>query len=125
MSLERELIQQRTQRIREIEALGFKSYGQRLIPRTTFRRFLADYGSKIVEELDANRVSVKICGRIHTIRRMGKAGFAHLMQNGEKLQIYVKKDAVSGARTTSFGRWSISATSSAPKAICSAPAPAN
>src|SRR5262245_58221173 len=25
---------------------------------------------------------------------MGKAGFAHLMQNGERLQIYVKKDAV-------------------------------
>ena len=30
-----------------------------------------------------------------TIRRMGKAGFAHLMQNGEQLQIYVRKDAVS------------------------------
>jgi lysyl-tRNA synthetase class 2 len=26
---------------------------------------------------------------------MGKAGFAHLQQNGERLQIYVKKDAVS------------------------------
>ena len=30
-----------------------------------------------------------------TVRRMGKAGFAHLMQNGEQLQIYVRKDAVS------------------------------
>ena len=28
------------------------------------------------------------------MRRMGKAGFAHLMQSGEKLQVYVKKDAV-------------------------------
>jgi len=26
---------------------------------------------------------------------MGKAGFAHLMQNGEQLQVYVRKDAVS------------------------------
>src|SRR5690242_10618522 len=25
---------------------------------------------------------------------MGKAGFMHLMQNGERLQVYVKKDAV-------------------------------
>jgi lysyl-tRNA synthetase class 2 len=25
---------------------------------------------------------------------MGKAGFAHLMQNGERLQVYVKKDQV-------------------------------
>ena len=29
-----------------------------------------------------------------TQRRMGKAGFAHLQQEGERLQIYVKKDAV-------------------------------
>ncbi len=29
-----------------------------------------------------------------TVRRMGKAGFAHLMQNGERLQIYVRQDAV-------------------------------
>ena len=94
MSLERELIQQRTQRIREIEALGFKSYGQRYEASHNIPEILADYGSKSSEELDANRVSVKISGRIHTIRRMGKAGFAHLMQNGEKLQVYVKKDAV-------------------------------
>ena len=29
-----------------------------------------------------------------TLRHMGKAGFAHLQQYGERLQIYVKKDAV-------------------------------
>src|SRR5437870_12181087 len=28
------------------------------------------------------------------IRLMGKAGFAHVQQNGQRLQIYVKKDAV-------------------------------
>jgi lysyl-tRNA synthetase class 2 len=94
LSLERELIQQRTQRIREIEALGFKSYGQRYEASHSIPEILATYGSQSSEELDANRVSVKISGRIHTIRRMGKAGFAHLMQNGEKLQMYVKKDAV-------------------------------
>src|ERR1022692_2214918 len=29
-----------------------------------------------------------------TLRHMGKAGFAHVQQSGERLQIYVKKDAV-------------------------------
>ena len=38
---------------------------------------------------------VRIAGRILTIRRMGKAGFMHLMQSGERLQVYVRKDAVS------------------------------
>ena len=37
---------------------------------------------------------VRIAGRVMTLRHMGKAGFAHLQQNGERLQIYVKKDAV-------------------------------
>ena len=63
-------------------------------PHTAFPRSWQHYSSKTAEELDATRVTVKISGRIHTIRRMGKAGFAHLLQNGEKLQIYVKKDAV-------------------------------
>ena len=31
------------------------------------------------------------------IRLMGKAGFAHLQQDGQRLQIYVKKDAVGDA----------------------------
>jgi lysyl-tRNA synthetase, class II len=38
---------------------------------------------------------VRIAGRIQTMRRMGKAGFLHLMQAGEKLQVYIRKDAVS------------------------------
>ncbi len=37
---------------------------------------------------------VRVAGRLMTLRHMGKAGFAHLQQNGERLQIYVKKDAV-------------------------------
>ena len=28
------------------------------------------------------------------MRRMGKAGFFHLMQRGERLQVYVRSDAV-------------------------------
>jgi lysyl-tRNA synthetase class 2 len=39
-------------------------------------------------------VQVRVAGRLMTQRHMGKAGFAHLQQNGERLQIYVKKDAV-------------------------------
>ena len=93
MSLEQELIRQRSQRIREIEALGFRAYGQRFDFSHTIPQILSEYGEKPAEQLEP-RVNVKISGRILTIRRMGKAAFAHLVQNGEKLQIYVKKDAV-------------------------------
>ena len=39
-------------------------------------------------------MNVRVAGRIMAIRLMGKAGFAHLQQDGKRLQIYVKKDAV-------------------------------
>ncbi len=93
MSLEDELYQQRISRIAEIEALGFKPYGQRFDFTHTIPQILADYGAKTAAELEP-RVSVKVAGRISTIRRMGKAGFAHLLQSGERLQIYIRKDAV-------------------------------
>jgi len=92
--LEQELLEQRLQRIREIEALGYRPYGQRFDFTHTIPEIRANYEAKTAEELAA-RVEVRICGRIQTIRRMGKAGFAHLLQNGERLQIYVRKDSVS------------------------------
>ncbi|HUS05748.1 MAG TPA: lysine--tRNA ligase, partial [Bryobacteraceae bacterium] len=93
LSLEHELLKQRLARIREIESLGFNAYGQRFEFTHTIPATLAEYANKTAEEL-ATPISVRICGRVQTIRRMGKAGFAHLVQTGERLQIYVKKDAL-------------------------------
>ncbi|MBN8732596.1 MAG: lysine--tRNA ligase [Acidobacteria bacterium] len=95
MSLEDDLLRQRHDRIREIEALGFRPYGHRFDFSHSLATVLAEYTPVEAAQLDANRVPVKVCGRLRTIRRMGKAGFAHLTQDGAQLQIYVKKDLVS------------------------------
>jgi lysyl-tRNA synthetase class 2 len=50
---------------------------------------------------------VRVAGRIATMRLMGKAGFAHILQNGERLQIYVRKDAVPEKHYTLFERLDI------------------
>ena len=93
MSLEDDLFAQRLRRTGEIEALGFRPYGQRFDASHTIPQILAEYGAKTAEEL-AEKPQVHIAGRIQTVRRMGKAGFMHLMQSGERLQVYVRKDAV-------------------------------
>ena len=93
MSLEDDLLKQRLIRIREIEALGYRPYGHRFEFSHTLPEILAAFGSKTAEEL-VPQVRVCAAGRLMTLRHMGKAGFAHLQQNGERLQIYVKKDAV-------------------------------
>lgn len=94
LSLEDDLLSQRHARIQEIEALGFKAYGQRFEFTHTVPQILAEYSARTGEELEQNRVNVRVAGRVLTVRRMGKAGFAHLQQYGERLQVYVRKDAV-------------------------------
>ena len=94
MSLEDELLRQRWTRIHDIECMGYRAYGRRYDFTHAIPQILADYGSKTAEEL-ASRVDVRIAGRVKTIRSKGKAGFAHLEQDGEQLQIYVRSDAVS------------------------------
>jgi lysyl-tRNA synthetase class 2 len=94
LSLEDDLLRQRLDGVKQIEALGFHPYGRRFEFTHTIPRILTEYSSKTGEELEASRVQLRIAGRVQTIRRMGKAGFAHLGQSGERLQMYVKKDAV-------------------------------
>ncbi len=78
---------------RKLRRWAFKAYGHRFDFTHTIPQILAEYGDKTAEQLEP-RVNVRIAGRIVTVRRMGKAGFAHLLQNGERMQIYVRKDSV-------------------------------
>jgi lysyl-tRNA synthetase, class II len=94
LALEDELLGQRHERAGQIRSLGYQPYGHPFAYTHTIPEILAAYGLKESEEL-ADRIQVRVAGRIQTIRRMGKAGFVNLIQAGEKLQLYVKKDAVS------------------------------
>ena len=93
MAFEDEL-RHRHERLEQIRSLGYAPYGHPFEETHTIPEILAAYGTRSAEEL-AEKVAVRVAGRIQTIRRMGKAGFLHLSGSGAKLQIYVKKDAVS------------------------------
>ncbi|MBV8068469.1 MAG: lysine--tRNA ligase [Acidobacteriaceae bacterium] len=94
MSQEDEILRQRQAQLSRIRDLGFEPYGHAFEFTHTISQILSDYGTRTADELSANPVHVRIAGRIVAIRRMGKAGFLHLQQNGQRLQIYVKKDAI-------------------------------
>jgi lysyl-tRNA synthetase class 2 len=94
LALEDDMLHQRHQRLAQIRSLGFEPYGHAFDFSHTIPQINAAYGARTAEELAAH-VNVKIAGRIQTVRRMGKAGFMHLSQDGERLQVYVRKDAVS------------------------------
>src|SRR4051812_39207328 len=94
MSLENKIYDLRQEKLKEIQALGQQVYPHRFDFTHTITQILAQYSEKSTEELEASRVNVKVAGRLMSIRGQGKAGFAHLQQEGGRLQIYVKLDFV-------------------------------
>ncbi len=94
MSLDENIYQLRRQKLQQIEALGQPAYPHRFSPTHQLPDILANYAASTGEQLEASRIDVTVAGRLVAIRVMGKASFAHLQQAGEKLQIYIKKDAV-------------------------------
>jgi lysyl-tRNA synthetase class 2 len=91
---ERNLFDLRKTKLTEIEKLGQAAYPNQFPFSHTIPAVRAKWGSSQAEELEATRVTVAIAGRIMAIRAQGKAGFATLQQEGERLQIYVRLDAV-------------------------------
>jgi len=94
LALDEKIYELRRDKLRQIEALGQRAYPTKYEFTHTIPAILADYSARSAEELENPRINVRVAGRIMAIRLMGKAGFAHLQQGGQRLQIYVKKDAV-------------------------------
>src|SRR5258708_3943951 len=90
LALDEHIYQLRREKLKQLEALGQESYPRRYDFTRTVAQILAEYSTKNAEELEAARVNVRIAGRILAIRLMGKAGFAQLQQDGQRLQAYIK-----------------------------------
>ena len=94
MSLDQTIYELRQQKLRQIAALGQPAYPTKYAASHTVPEVLGQFSALSAEELDASKPPVSVAGRLMAIRGMGKAAFAHLQQGGQRLQIYVKKDAV-------------------------------
>ena len=91
---ERNLFELRKSKLVEIEKLGQAAYPNQFPASHTIPQIRIKWDASTAEELEAHRTTVAIAGRIMAIRVMGKAGFATLQQGGQRLQIYVRLDAV-------------------------------
>ncbi len=91
---EKDLYQLRREKLVQLEALGQKSYPNSYAATHTLPAIRAEFDAATGESLEQSRPQVSIAGRIMAIRAQGKAGFATLQQQGQRLQIYVRLDAV-------------------------------
>jgi lysyl-tRNA synthetase class 2 len=91
---ERSLFDLRKAKLEEIVKLGQAAYPNQFPASHTIPQVREKWGEAQAEALEAPRVTVAVAGRIMAIRAQGKAGFATLQQGGQRLQIYVRLDAV-------------------------------
>jgi lysyl-tRNA synthetase class 2 len=96
---ERSLYSLRQEKLKQLDGLGQKAYPNTFAPPadhplTAIPKIRVQYDTWLGEQFEATRVPIGVAGRIMAIRQQGKAGFATLQQEGARLQIYVRKDAV-------------------------------
>ena len=94
MSVEDQLIQQRYAKIAELEGLGFEAYPRKYDFTHTPAQVAAEHADSTAEQLEQNPPPVRVCGRLMTKRRQGKAGFCHIQHRGARIQLYVRRDDV-------------------------------
>lgn len=81
------LIKRRFEELEELTQLGFETYAYSYEIDSNSEEIKSNYK-------DGTELNVKVAGRIMTIRRMGKASFAHIQDHAGRIQIYLKKDEI-------------------------------
>jgi lysyl-tRNA synthetase class 2 len=92
---ESEQIRQRRANFEELQRLGVTPYPHAFERTDTIAALVEAHGVKTGEELEATRVETTTSGRILAIRSFGKANFLVLSDGRSRIQVYVRKDALS------------------------------
>ena len=88
-----DILRQRREKLDRLRELGVNPYPYRFEKTANIPDLLADFDSKVETEEHVGP-SFSIAGRIHTMRIMGKAAFAHVRDECGEMQIYVQRDRV-------------------------------
>jgi lysyl-tRNA synthetase class 2 len=91
---EQSLIENRRRNLEEIRRLAGEVYPFDFPLSDTVSEIAREHRHRPAEELERNPVSASTAGRILARRTQGKAGFLDLSDGRDRLQVYVRKEAV-------------------------------
>jgi lysyl-tRNA synthetase class 2 len=95
MSNEAEQTAQRRAKLEELVRLGAPAYPHAFDRTATISAVVDAHGGKSGETLEAERPEARVAGRIVGVRSFGKANFLVLSDGLQRLQVYVRADALS------------------------------
>jgi lysyl-tRNA synthetase class 2 len=91
---ESDLLRNRRENLRRVEALGIPAMPVRYPLTATVSEIVQRYGDTPGPELEATPATVHTAGRVLALRTAGKAGFLDLSDGRRRLQVYLRKEAV-------------------------------
>ncbi len=91
---EQDHIAQRYLKFEKIKQAGYPAYPHRYDYTHTSSGIVRQFGSHSREQLEAERIEVRTCGRLVALRGHGKAGFSHISDGESRVQVYTRLDAV-------------------------------
>jgi lysyl-tRNA synthetase, class II len=94
MESQTNLLEQRHFKLAELKRLGYDPYPHKFDYTHTVGQLRARFDSISAAELEEKKDSVRVCGRILSLRPHGKAGFMDLSDGEHRVQVYVRKDFV-------------------------------
>ena len=107
---ESDQVRQRRANLDELRALGIDVYPRTFDAQATVEAVVEAHGGKTAEALEQEQPAARIAGRILAIRSFGKASFLVLSDGKQKLQAYIRQDALSERdfrifKLLDFGDW--------------------
>lgn len=84
-----DLREQRLAKLQRLRELGLDPYPARVVRSHTVAKAMDAF-----DALSEGQDEVSLVGRVVSVRAMGKATFAHMMDGTGRIQIYVKQDKV-------------------------------
>ena len=82
--------QARIEKLQKLQAMGLDAWPRKAERSHGIVQILAAHAGASNEQLEAAPQTVSVMGRVIAIREMGKSVFAHITENGEKLQAYFR-----------------------------------
>jgi lysyl-tRNA synthetase, class II len=88
-------LRQRRANFEELQKLGVAAYPHAFERTDTVSDLVEAHSAKTGEALEAGKIQRRTAGRVLAIRSFGKANFLAISDGKSKIQIYVRKDALS------------------------------
>ena len=90
----KQLLIQRQNKAWDLKKSGVQLYRNDFRVEQSAAYIINTYGAQTAEEFESVAVKVITAGRIVALRKMGKASFLHIQDDGNRLQAYVKQDDI-------------------------------